>query len=168
MNCKSFLRILTSMLFLTGIIFTLGMKSVPVPLVSENDTRIDLKTFFVKRNFAEVYGLNPTGLDFVSHAAGSIAWSDAWRGLSSDDFGVEAYTPDLFNNNQAWTPVDSWRYGTLSLLPEQQYSDEFSAGVSNEKIATNPVPEPATIILLSCGLMGVAVLGKRRLSLHSD
>lgn len=164
MNCKSLLRILTPLLFLTGIIFTSGMKSAPLPPVSEDDTRIDSKTFFVKRSFAEVYGLNSTGFALVSHAADSIAW----RGLSSDDFGVEAYTPDFFNNNHAWAPVDSWRYGTLSLLPKQQYSDEFSVGVSNEKIATNPVPEPATIILLSCGLMGVAVLGKRRLSLHSD
>jgi hypothetical protein len=196
MNCKPLLRILTSLLFLTGIIFTLGMKSAPLPPVSEDDTRIDLKTFFAKRSFAEVYGLNPTGFAFVSHAADSIAWSDAWRGLSSDDFGVEAYSPDLFNNNQAWAPVDSWRYGTfearsdgmlefvmsdditgdyskygiltISLLPKQEYTDEFSAGASNEKIATSRVPEPATIILLGCGLMGVAVLGKRRRSLHSD
>ena len=196
MNCKSFLRILTPLLFLTGIIFTLGMKGAPVPPVSEADTRIDLTTFFVKRSVTEVDGLNPTEFGLVSHAAGSIARVDAWRGLSSDDFGVEAYLPDLFNSNQAWAPVDTWRYGTfearsdgmlefvisnditgdyskygiltMSLLPKQEYIDEFSAGFSNEKIAISPVPEPATIILLGCGLMGVAVLGKRRLSVHQD
>ncbi|RPI55808.1 MAG: hypothetical protein EHM49_01470, partial [Deltaproteobacteria bacterium] len=180
MNRKSFLRILTLLLFLTGIIFTLGMKSAPVLSVSEADTRIDLKTFFVKRGVAEVDGSNPTESGFESHAACSIAWSDAWRGLNSDDFGVEAYAPYLFTSNQAWASEDTWQYGTfearsdgmlefaianditedyskygmltISLLPKQEYAGEFSAGVRNEKIATNTVPEPATIILLGCGL----------------
>lgn len=177
MNRKSFLRILTLLLFLTGIIFTLGMKSAPVLSVSEADTRIDLENFFVKRSIAN-------------------AWSDARKGLKSDDFGVEAYASYLFTSNQAWAPVDTWQYRTfearsdgmlefaianditedyskygmltISLLPKQEYAGEFSAGVRNEKIATNTVPEPATIILLGCGLMGVAVLGKRRLSVHQD
>ena len=238
MNCKSLLGILTLLLFLMGIIFTLGIKSAHVLSVSGADAMVDWKTFSVKRSGAEVDSLNPTEFSFESHAAGSFAWSDTWRDLSSDDFGVEAYaSPDLFTSNQAWVSVDAWQYetfeassdGTLelsveyylhqnldtdagmaqanseewlwlartdiddiysedlfaisnditgdysesgiltvSLFFEQGHTGEFSVGVWNETSATNPVPEPATIILLGCGLMGIAGLGKWRLAAHQD
>lgn len=115
MNCKSLLGILTLLLFLMGIIFTLGIKSAHVLPVSEAEARIDWNTFSVKRSGAEVDSLNPTEFSFESHAAGSFAWSDTWRDLSSDDFGVDAYaSPDLFTSNQAWVSVDAWQYGTFT------------------------------------------------------
>ena len=230
MNCKS-IGILTLLLFLMGIISTLGIESAHALPVSGADARIDWDTFSVKWNGDEVDWLNPTEFSSESYATGSIASS----GLSSNNFGVEAYaSPDLFTSNQAWASAGAWQYGTfkadsdgtldvsvkyylhqnlttdagtaqasseawlwlarpdiysedlfaisnditggysesgiltVSLFFEQGHTGEFSVGVWNETSATNPVPEPATIILLGCGLMGIAGLGKWRLVAHQD
>ena len=225
MNCKS-IGILTIMLILMGITFTSGIESAHALSVSEADARINWDTFSVKWNGAEVDWLTT---DFFSESdtTGSIAWS----GLSSDNFGVEAYaSPDLITSNQAWASAGAWQYGTftansdgtldvsveyylhqnldtdagtaqasseawlwlartdiddiysedlfaisnditgnynesgmltVSLSLEQGNTGELSIGVWNETNAANPVPEPATVILLGCGLVGIA--GYKRL-----
>ena len=237
MNCKS-LGILTIVFMLMGITFTSGIESAHALPVPEADARIDWNTFSVEWNGAEVDWLNPTEFSSESHATGSIASSDAWRDLSSDNFGVEAYaSPDSIISNRACASAAAWQYGTftadsqgtlevsveyylhqdlntdagtaqasseawlwlartdidniysedlfaisnditgnysasgtliVSLFFQQGNTGEFSVGVWNETSATNPVPEPATIILLGCGLMGIAGLGKWRLAAHQD
>jgi len=226
MNCKS-IGILTIVLILIGITFTKGIENAYALPVSEADARIDWDTFSVKWNGDEVDWLNPTEFSSESYATGSIASS----GLSSNNFGVEAYaSPDLFTSNQAWASAGAWQYGTfkadsdgtldvsvkyylhqnlttdagtaqasseawlwlartdiddiysedlfaisnditgnynesgmltVSLSLEQGNTGELSIGVWNETNAANPVPEPATVILLGCGLVGIA--GYKRL-----
>ena len=230
MNCKS-IGILILLLFLMGIVSTLSIESAHALPVSEAHARIDWDTFSVKWDGAKVDWLNPTEFSSESYATGSIAWS----GLSSNNFGVEAYaSPDLIINNQAWASASAWQYGTftadsdgtlvvsveyylhqnlntdtgtaqasseawlwlagtdiysedlfaisnditgdygkfgtltVSLFFQQGNTGELSVGVWNETSATNPVPEPATIILLGCGLVSIAGLGKWRLAAHQD
>lgn len=229
MNCKS-IGILTLLLFLMGIISTLSIESAHALPMSEADARIDWNTFSVKWKGAKVDW--PTEFSSDSHATGSIASS----GLSSNNFGVEAYaSPDLITSNQAWASACAWQYGTftadsnsmlevsveyylhqnlntdagtaqasseawlwlartdidniysedlfaisnditgdygkfgtltVSLFFQQGNTGELSVGVWNETTSANPVPEPATIILLGCGLVSIAGLGKWRLAAH--
>ncbi|MBW1670286.1 MAG: PEP-CTERM sorting domain-containing protein [Deltaproteobacteria bacterium] len=225
---RKFLGVLTLLLFLMGIISTSGIESAYALPMSGADARI----FSVKWDGVEVDWLNPLEFSFDSHATGSEASS----GLSSNNFGVEAYaSPDLITSNWAWASASAWQYGTfkadsngtlevsveyylhqnlttdagtaqasseawlwlastgntysenlfaisnditgdysesgiltVSLPFKQGNTGELSVGVWNETTSASPVPEPATIILLGCGLMSMALLGKRRLAAHQD
>jgi hypothetical protein len=230
---RKFLVALTLLLFLMGIVSTLGIESAHALPVSEADARIDWGTFSVKWNGSKVNWLT-TDFSSESHATGSVAWSS----LSSNNFGVEAYaSPDLITSNRAWASADAWQYGTftanrngrlevsveyylhqnlttdvgtaqasseawlwlartdiddiysenlfamynyitgdygkfgtltVSLFFNKGDTGELSVGVWNETTSANPVPEPATIILLGFGLVGIAGLGKMRLAAHRD
>lgn len=94
------------------------------------------------------------------------ASSEAWLWLARTDID-NIYSEDLFAISNDITG-DYGKFGTLtvSLFFQQGNTGELSVGVWNETTSANPVPEPATIILLGCGLVSIAGLGKWRLAAH--
>ena len=96
------------------------------------------------------------------------ASSEAWLWLARTDID-DIYSENLFAiSNDITGDYSESGILTVSLFLEQKHTGEFSVGVWNETSATNPVPEPATIILLGCGLVSIAGLGKWRLAAHQD
>ena len=168
-----------------GIISTLSIESAHALPMSEAGAGINWDTFSVKWNGKKVYW--PTEFSSDSHATGSIASSgfsyylhqnlntdagtaqassEAWVWLARTDID-NIYSEDLFAISNDITG-DYGKFGTLtvSLFFQQGNTGELSVGVWNETTSANPVPEPATIILLGCGLVSIAGLGKWRLAAH--
>ena len=136
MNRKSLLGILTLLLFLMGIISTLGIERAHALPMSEADARIDWDTFSVNRNGTPEVSVEYCLLQNLNTDVSTAqASSETWLWLAETDMDV-IYSENLF---------------ALSNDITEDYSE---SGI---------LPELATIIFLGCGLMGIAGLGKRRL-----
>jgi len=138
----------------------LSIKSDGSVFVNFGDTGVD----FAGNNFGFY-------LDSSMNAAGILSHSDTalnadgldhlavYQGTNTDDVALPGLAPGLWTNNEyilAWEDL----YGG----GDRDYTDMV---VMVESVNPNPVPEPATILLMGVGLIGLAGYSRKKLNKKS-
>lgn len=113
---------------------------------------------------AEVYAAE-SSFDFTSFAisfAADTSGGDAVRSLLSGT-GFEKVA-DLTNNEHESTITLTGTYRYMLILDTTGSTGGDGFDIDAIGVTAAPVPEPATVLLLGCGLIGLAGLGRKRLS----
>ncbi len=84
-------------------------------------------------------------------------------------FGLESHAYTFTNGSETytgnvWGTLDIWHDGTLNVLVSSDFGDFYldsSTLTVNGDNGTAPVPEPATLLLLGSGLLGLAGFRKK-------
>ena len=111
----------------------------------------------------------------LGHSAGDLVatfdWASGPKALDEWDPGIADWNYAIVKTGLGQTPGgDAWYaylndYGSnlLDVPPEPTGWDEFYNGVSHVSIyGGHSVPEPATMLLLGSGILGLALFGRQR------
>ncbi len=86
-------------------------------------------------------------------------------------YGLETQTISVSNgvntfDTNFWGAVDLWDDGTLNVKVASDFGDFYldysKLTVTGDNGNTAPVPEPSTILLLGCGLLGLGWYGRKQ------